>query len=731
MPSLIEPAAGRKVTWLSVLGLVLIPLVVAGGFVWANWNSADRLDRVQAAIVNLDEPVKVGDQTVPLGRELSGGLVDGGNQENYDWVLSDQNDAKQGVESGKYAAVVTIPSNFSAAATSYSKDEPEAAEQATLEVTTSKVKGLADSALSQAIASAATSTLNRQLTETYLDNIYVGFNDIGEQFSSVADASGQLADGASELSKGIGQADQGSQDLASGLTELSGGAGELAEGTSQLNAGVSGLAKGLSKLEAGTAQLPAQTRQLANGADELASGADGIGDGASELAGGAEKLDEQVPKLADGAEGLESGATELADGLSGLSTGVQAQSKVIQGLVSACAAAPADPVCQQLGVNEQSAKLKELSTRLPQGAEQSADGAKKLATGAGSYAAGVDKFGTGVGKLASGADDLAAGGSQLSDGANAFAQGTQKLADGMPNLAAGISGAAEGSKQLATGAAKLDGGAQALAKGTEQSADGADKFSAGIGKLADGGEQLDSGSQQLADGLDKGAKQIPSYSATERSTLSTVVAEPVKQSGVSPSIFADVTAAGLLTAIALWIGALVTYLVVRAVTSRALLSAKPSWMLAMQGIAPGVAIAAVQALVLTILIQVILGLSLGRLCEVFVFTLLAGTTFVAINHALVAWFGGFGRFISVVLVVLTAAGGVTSAVPGFFDAIGPVLPLTPATDGIMAIASGGPGIGAAAAGLFGWLIVAVVASILAVVRQRSVTPARLAKLQGA
>ena len=100
----------RRVGWLSMLGLILVPLLVAGGFLWATWNSSDRLDRVQAAIVNNDDGVTLNGQFVPLGRQLAGGLVKGEDGvDNFDWVLTDDADAKSGLAAGTYAAVVTIP----------------------------------------------------------------------------------------------------------------------------------------------------------------------------------------------------------------------------------------------------------------------------------------------------------------------------------------------------------------------------------------------------------------------------------------------------------------------------------------------------------------------------------------------------------------------------------------------------------------------------------------------
>src|ERR671910_1202732 len=89
-----------RVTWLSLVGLVLVPLLVAGGFLWATGASASRLDKGEAAVINLDEPVKLNGQLVPLGRQLAGGLVSGGEgpiDSNFTWGLTDQQDAVGGM----------------------------------------------------------------------------------------------------------------------------------------------------------------------------------------------------------------------------------------------------------------------------------------------------------------------------------------------------------------------------------------------------------------------------------------------------------------------------------------------------------------------------------------------------------------------------------------------------------------------------------------------------------
>ena len=108
----------------TLLGLLLVPLVVAGGFLWATWDFDSRLERVEAAVVNNDEPVRVNGQLAPLGRQLAGELVEGPEEENFRWTLTDNADAADGLAAGRYAAVVTIPADFSARATSFARTTP-------------------------------------------------------------------------------------------------------------------------------------------------------------------------------------------------------------------------------------------------------------------------------------------------------------------------------------------------------------------------------------------------------------------------------------------------------------------------------------------------------------------------------------------------------------------------------------------------------------------------------
>ena len=303
---------------------------------------------------------------------------------------------------------------------------------------------------------------------------------------------------------------------------------------------------------------------------------------------------------------------------------------------------------------------------------------------------------------------------QLSAGGDQLATGTAQLAAGVAQLATGGQGLATGATRLSTGVSQLSGGGQGLADGAAKLATGTTKLSAGADKLADG-------SQQLADGLAKGADKIPTYDTQARQNLSTVVAAPVS-TPVVHSAFSDVATTTLLATLALWVGGLASFLVLRPVSARALSSMQPSWRLALNSLTPAAVIAAAQAVVLSVVLTVLLDLGAGQSVSLLAMSLLAGLTFAASNHALAAWFGGAGRFVSVLFLVLAVAGAITSAVPAFFDAVTPLLPLTPALRGMRAVVTGAGG-GAGDAGLLlAWLVLGLLAGVAAVARRRVARP---------
>jgi putative membrane protein len=734
--SLERPRGVKKVSWVTLLGIVLVPLVIGGLLVWALWNPTERLDTITAAVVNEDTPVELNGQTVPLGRQLAAGLVTGGETDaatpapsasvtpspssspaanvsgsdstgNFTWVLTDKDDAAKGLADGSYATVVTIPSSFSAAATSYAGDAA-AATKATIDIATSEKAKLVDDAISATVTSTATALLNTQLTTAYLENIYVGFNTLNQQIGQAADGAGTLADGADQLGTGASTLADGTSTLADGIDDLATGASGLSDGVAQLGTGASSLADGVAQVGTGASDLSGGVSQLATGAQQSA-------DGATQLATGA-------GSLADGLDGLAAGVSALGD-TAATASGLAAQSATTTGtslgtiaaLAQSCAAT--DPVCAAILAEAGS----QLDTTNRAGALYQAGATAQYAAG---ISAGINDGANGQPSLVAGTAQSAAGARGVADGATALAGGLGQLstgaataAGGASQLATGASSAADGARQLATGASTAADGAEQLSTGASSAADGARQLADGAGGVSDGALQLADGTRSLATGLDAAVAQLPTYTESESQNLADVVSDPVENSSGSTDLF-GASSVPFFATIALWLGALATFLVLAAFSHRALSSTRSSAALALSSYVPALVIGLVQGLAVAIVMSAVASLDLVTWFGFAALAMLAGASFAAVNQGLVALLGGLGRFVSMVAAVIGLGAGIISTVPGVFDDALAFLPLSAAQNALAGVVEGTGGVGAAVVGLLIWLLFGLLLTVAAIARRR-------------
>lgn len=646
MTTLIERARSRRpVTWLTLLGVLLLPAALGGVLVAALQNPTERLEHMTAAIVNLDEPVTLDGQMVPLGRQLASGLVDGGDADsNLTWVISNEKDAAKGLTAGTYQAVVTIPEEFSAAATSGGQAVGGAdvtPEQATIKVTTAPDGRVADGLITNQIAAVAASTMGTTLAETTLENVLVGFTTIGDQIGTAADGAGQLASGARDAANGAAAFPEGASKLADG-------AGQLGSGAGSLGSGLDTIASGTRDAQNGAAQLGAG---LIGGADQLV--ANGIVP--EELLGAAAVSQQNADLVAASAPGL---ATELG------------------ALAAECAADPniSATFCGRLGTAAATAGEMVRPALTAQGA-----------------AAGTA---SGLNQLAAGAPAQIAGSMRTAgDAANA-------LAGGLGQLAAGVDQSAAGARELSTGAGALSSGASEL--------------STGAATLATGLDTLATGTSDLADGLATASRELPSYADGEAANLASVIASPVAADSGDAAMFGP-TAIPLLATVVLWFGGLASFIAMRAVTGSALTSRRPSAALAWRALLPAAAIGAGQGLLVALIVQIVAGYDATAWWTFAGVAMVAGVAFAAVNQALVAVFGGVGRWISALIGVIAVATGIISTVPGWLAGIAGFLPTAPASVALI----GETGTGSAVVGMLVWAVLSFLATTLAVVRRRT------------
>ncbi|MFL6156048.1 MAG: YhgE/Pip family protein [Marmoricola sp.] len=300
----------------------------------------------------------------------------------------------------------------------------------------------------------------------------------------------------------------------------------------------------------------------------------------------------------------------------------------------------------------------------------------------------------------------------LSDGAGAVATGTRQLARAVPALTSGLADAKAGSSQLAGGAHRLASGATSL--------------QTGLGKLG-------TGSGTLADKLGEGLTSIPDVSATNRDQIARTLGDPVGVNNVAQTKAGSYGAglAPFFMALAAWIGGYVLFLLVRPLSKRAMAANQSPLRVAFGGwLTPALA-GAVQVTVLLAVVSVAIGIVPENLPGTWLFLVLMSITFVAVVHALNAWFGSAGQFLGLVLMVLqlVTAGGTFpwQTIPGPLHGLHHVLPMSYAVDGLRQLMYGGLSdlVARDALVLLGWLVLAVAASTWAARRQRIWTVQRV------
>ncbi|MFE7505618.1 YhgE/Pip family protein [Promicromonospora sp. NPDC057488] len=754
--------------WRAV-AVALLPLMILGLLISALWNPQDRLDTVKAAIVNLDEPVEVQGQTVPLGRQLAAGLVSGGetadaaageaaaipaSDASYDWEISDEETAAAGLADGTYAAVITIPEDFSAAATSFSGDDPDKAEQATIDVATAPDGRVLDDALAQVVAQTATGVLGSTLTETYVDNVLVGFSTLSEELGKAADGASQLADGATEAGKGAEQLADGAGELADGATEAGKGAQQLAEGAHQTSDGVSGVGAGVSSLAGGAGQWASGADQWAAGADQAAAGVNQLAAGAGQSAAGASDLASGADDLATGAKGVATGAEGLAGGLAEtaqkteslpvgateLSGGVQ---QLVDGIKQSCELGTVNPgflaICaDQESLDQLAAGMAGLAGtpgsksqkptglyELSAGISGLADGGAELASGAGQLSGGASALADGTHQLAGGLDELSTGADQAAGGVSQLSAGARELSTGAGGISSGANQLATGANQLAAGSSQLATGVDGLAGGVTELGSGTSQLATGVGGLADGVGELAGGAQDLSDGLGQATEEIPSYTEQERKSLASVVADPVATDGEVTDLNTGATGP-MFAVLALWLGALALMIVFPPVPLRARGSTRGALRLTLGTFAVPAAIGLGTGLATGAILAGIEGLDVGGWLATMGFGALVSVAFVAVNQALAAALGHVGRGISLLVAVLVIATGVVSTAPSVLEGLAGFLPVGPSLAGLVRLVEPGTGgVAMATAAVVLWAVAGITITALMVARERTVRAADL------
>ena len=647
---------------IAIIGVMTIPVLYSGTYLWAFWDPYAHLDRMPVAIVNNDEGATYNGQKLTIGKDLVKNLK---KKDSFNWHFVNANRAKEGLKQQDYYLEIEIPKDFSKNATTLQSDHPKKLE---LIYTVNEGYNYLSSKIGDSAVEKIKEEVSNSVTKTYAESMFNNLKDVAKGLN-------KASDGAGDLYKGIGDAKDGAGKLAEGITSAKSGTDQLTNGAKSVQTGAQTmeqklevLAEKSTELLAGANKAEAVGKQISNGLDEATRNLPGLQNGAKQLSDGASKLSASIDKWKSGADKAKTGADSVNQGL-----------QKLLDQVSTMENQTTDPIEKaKLGL------LKDNLTQLSQGSQQVADGVGDLAGSTAKIKQGSDALAVGAVGLNQGQEKLATGLNRLSDGAKQLVSGQDQLTQGLGQFQNGTNKLVQGSKQLTDGTSRLYNGQKDLQNGITQLANGSADLTGGMGKLVDG-------SKQLSDQLHNGAKDANDIKANDR--VYDMFAKPVnlkdERMNYVPNYGSGL--APYFLSLSLFVGALMLSVIFPMYKPAAEPKSGFSWFIGKTGIILAVGVG--QALLADAVLLLGLGLEVKSIPYFIMLSTFTSWTFLAIIQFLVAALDNPGRFIAVIILILQLTGSAGTypieLSPKFLQMITDYLPMTYTISGFRSVISTG------------------------------------------
>ncbi|MFI9149112.1 YhgE/Pip family protein [Streptomyces sp. NPDC053367] len=644
----------------ALVALLLLPLLYGALYLWSFWDPYGRLDRIPVALVNDDKGAVADGKKIRAGDDITEGLRE---SEVFDWKEVSAEEARAGVENGRYYLSLTMPADFSERVASSAGDSPETG---ALQVHTNDANNYIVGQISRTVFSEVRTAASTKTSRSFLDKIFISFSDIHG-------ATEKAAGGADRLKGGIGKAEKGSKALADGLKEAKSGSGSLSKGVKKLDTGAGDLEDGSAKVADGTRALADKVNGFADEVGPfLRKNEKTIGETAQFVADAAGAVRDNLDDMVERAPAAARDARDASDRLAGVY-----HARCESPTAAPSPSGPLDDVLPTAGPDPACPDL-------------------KLAKEAAAEVTAV------AGDLETLAADQDGTLKELDRHLATLQKQAQALADRAPHLSEDLDDAVSKVNKLNAGAAKVAAGAKKLHSGLGTASTGAVDLDEGVGKLKSGATDLNGGlfklvdgSGKLADGLHDGAARIPDYDEDERHARTAVMADPVQlaDQALHKAPNYGTGFAPYFIPLSLWVGAMVAYMLITPLNRRALAAGASAWRIALAGWLPVVAIGVLQTAALMAVLRWGVGLQPVRAAGTVAFLCLVAACFAAIVQWLNARFGAAGRILvlAVLMLQLTSAGGTypVQTSPGFFNAIHPYLPMSYVVQALRRLVTGG------------------------------------------
>lgn len=633
----------NKILLISMAVISFIPILYSGFFLGSIWDPYGQTKNLPVAFVNEDEGASLNGKSLNVGESVEKKLKD-----NHDlgWEFVSKQQADEGVNSGHFYAVVTIPSDFSQKAASITESEPQ---QAVINFTTTPAKNYIGSLVSNQAAAKVKSSVSEQITQAYAKGILENLDKLGIGLDTAANGASTLHDGLGRLQSGTQTYVGGVKQLAVNQQSLTGGLAQLSDGSRKLQAGLGQLSNSL--------PTGSQLSQLSDGMKQLQSGINQLNASVSNPS----------PALVAQQNKVETEAQTLAQTMRASESDLSAAGDTLRTLGTQAAASGSESTTISLS---QISNISRAFTETQAIIEQTTTLLKDLRVLTQQLSAQQTQLQVGVSVLNNGVNQLTPNAITAFNGYNSVRFANNQLLAGSASLTNGLSEAKSGSQKLANGASLLESRSGALIDGTSQLASGADTLA---NKLADASNRI---------------KIQPTGATTQQQIANPVKSEMTEKGNVPNYGYA---LSPYVLSLSLFVGAIVLNVIYPIRKTFSEQESAIRWWLSKASVA-GVA-AFMQATILMLVMVFFLGLTPEHPVHFIGAIYLTSFAYMSIVSLLVIVLDNPGRFLAMVLLVLQL-GSSEGTFPiqtanGFFQAINPLVPMTYSIRALRQAISGG------------------------------------------
>ena len=633
----------NKILLISMAVISFIPILYSGFFLGSIWDPYGQTKNLPVAFVNEDKGASLNGKSLNVGESVEKKLKD-----NHDlgWEFVSKQQADEGVNSGHFYAVVTIPSDFSQKAASITESEPQ---QAVINFTTTPAKNYIGSLVSNQAAAKVKSSVSEQITQAYAKGILENLDKLGIGLDTAANGASTLHDGLGRLQSGTQTYVGGVKQLAVNQQSLTGGLAQLSDGSRKLQAGLGQLSNNL--------PTESQLSQLSDGMKQLQSGINQLN----------ASVRNPSPVLVAQQNKVETDAQTLKKTMKDSESDLLAAGGTLQTLGAQAAASGSKSTTISL---PQISNIYQAFTKTQTIIEQTTTLCKDLRVLTQQLSAQQTQLQAGVSTLNNGVNQLTPNAITAFNGYNSVRFANNQLLAGSASLTNGLSEAKSGSQKLANGVSLLESRSGALIDGTSQLASGADTLA---NKLADASNRI---------------KIQPTGATTQQQIANPVKSEMTEKGNVPNYGYA---LSPYVLSLSLFVGAIVLNVIYPIRKTFSEQESAIRWWLSKASVA-GVA-AFMQATILMLVMVFFLGLTPEHPAHFIGAIYLTSFAYMSIVSLLVIVLDNPGRFLAMVLLVLQL-GSSEGTFPiqtanGFFQAINPLVPMTYSIRALRQAISGG------------------------------------------